>query len=63
MQLWAYIWGKLRYKQISDNGPKKKKLPESSSQAKMQGSSFRDQCVIERGQHEATMKRNELQDA
>lgn len=40
MQLWAYIWGKLRYKQISDNGPKKKKkLPESSSQAKMQGSS------------------------
>lgn len=41
MQLWAYTWGKLRYKQISDNGPKKKKkkLPESSSQAKMQGSS------------------------
>lgn len=41
----------------------KKKLSESSSQAKMQGSSLRDRCVIERGQHEATMKRYELQDA
>lgn len=51
-------WGTNKFQTME-----KKNLSESSSQAKMQGSSLRDRCVIERGQHEATMKRYELRDA